>query len=119
MPFTREKKKKKLTGSNDQITPLPAKVLDRLAHNHLGLSRAVVLGIVEEVDAQVVRLLHAGKRLLVGRVPAVGHPAAEADGGDVEAGPAEAAVDHAGVSWFWEGHFAVCFMCVAFVGLRS
>lgn len=46
-------------GGDDEVVALPAKLLDRLAHHSLRLSRGIALGAVEEVDAGVVRGLHA------------------------------------------------------------
>lgn len=108
-----EKKRAAYLGRDDQVVPLPSKLLDRLAHDDLGLALGVHLGRVEEVDAAVVRRLHAGQRALCkhassatmvsspgagGRtlvdMAAVGEPAAERDGGDLEAGPAQKPVLH-------------------------
>lgn len=93
------------TCANDKITALPAKVLDSLSHHDLRLAGGIVLGRVEEVDAKIVGLLHASKRLLVLGVPSIGHPATQADGRDVQAGASEAAIDHARVSGFRPRHF--------------
>lgn len=49
---------------DDQVISVPAKVLDGLAHNDLGLSPSVSLSRIEEVDAAVVGSLHAGKGAL-------------------------------------------------------
>jgi hypothetical protein len=54
-------------------------MLDGLAHDNLSLASSVVFRGVEEVDTQIVRLLHASKRLLILGVTSVGHPATESD----------------------------------------
>jgi len=48
-------------GRDDEVVALPAKLLDRLPHHPLRLSRGIALGAVEEVDAGVVCGFHAGK----------------------------------------------------------
>lgn len=64
-------------GGDDDVVPLPAKLLDGLAHNLLGFALSVPFGAVEKVDAAVVRGLHTGICALTVDVPAVGEPAAE------------------------------------------
>lgn len=78
--------------ANNQIVPLPPILFNRLAHDNLALALGVAFCAVEEVDADVVGGFHNLKRLLVFHVTAVGEPAAERDGGDLEAGAAEEAV---------------------------
>ena len=61
-------------GRDNQVVPLPAKFLDRLAHDNLGLAARVGLGAVEEVDPGVVGGFHAVKGDLVANVATVGDP---------------------------------------------
>lgn len=55
-------------------------MLDGLAHDNLSLSSGVVFRGIEEVDTQIVRLLHASECLLILSVTSIGHPTAESDG---------------------------------------
>lgn len=91
-------------GADYEITALPAKFLDGLAHNNLGLASGVVLGRVEEVDTEIIRLLHTLKCLLILDVATKGQPSSEANGGNVEAGSTKPSVDHAGFAGFFPSH---------------
>lgn len=78
-----------------------ALVAEALGEKALGLAEAVDLGGVEEVDSQIEPGVNGANDLVFVDV-SVGAPhlpAAEADGGYVEAGQAEFPVFHARPSW--------------------
>ena len=79
-----------------------------ISHDALALAARVALRAVEEVYSGVVGGFHAGEGLRVVDVAAaglaVGEPAAEREGGDLEAAAAQEAVGHFG-EVFWGFHF--------------
>ena len=65
-----------------------------VADDLLGRAPHVHVGGVEEVDAEVVGLVDAVRRLLPGDAPAVGQPASEGDLADLYPAPAQPPVLH-------------------------
>src|SRR6185437_11929892 len=79
---------------DDVALTVPAELFDRRAHDLFGLAARVHLGVVEEVDARVMRDAQALEREIVVELRAEGHPRAEGQQADLEPGTAETAVLH-------------------------
>ena len=56
---------------DDNVVPIPAKVLDGPTHDALGLATGVGFGGIEEVDASVEGGFEACEGILVANVPSV------------------------------------------------
>lgn len=62
-------------GRDYEIVPLPAKLLDGLAHNFFGFASGVSLSAIEEVDTGIVSGFHAIECDLVSNVTSISDPA--------------------------------------------
>ena len=84
-------------GRNDVLVTLPAQLTERFAHNALGRTGGVALGIVKEVDSGILSGAEAlgcfsglSNLILIGE----GHPRAEGQHADLESGLTEATIFH-------------------------
>ena len=84
-----------LAGDHDLVARI---LLEHTAEEDLGVAARVGVGAVEEVDAGLPRLTYDLRRVLHGgRVLQPGHPAAQRDFADLDAGLADVAILHV---WF-------------------
>ena len=81
-------------GGHNVRRAAPTECLERSAHDPLRLTFRVHLGVVEEVDARVVRGGHALARDLRVELISVRHPGAQRERTYLEAGAPEPAIDH-------------------------
>jgi len=72
-----------------------AQVGDHVAHDLFGTAVGITLGVVEEVDAMIPGGGHQVAGLIARDLVAEGHPGAEGQGGNRQAGGAQATVLHA------------------------
>ena len=81
-------------GRNDVRCTTPAELLEHVAHDVLGLSLGVDLGVIEEVDARIIGGSHAFARGIVTELRAVADPRAEGELAQLQARRAQPAVIH-------------------------
>ena len=62
------------TWSKRHTTRAAAEFLEHVAHDDLGLALGVHLGVVEKIDARIVRCSHAFARRVIAELRAVGYP---------------------------------------------
>src|SRR5690606_8757911 len=87
---------------NDEAAAAPFALFEDVAHYALCLAGGVALGVVEEVHARVVGGVHEFFGDGVADLVAEGHPRAEGERADFEAGVSEGAVEHGhGVARPW------------------
>ena len=81
---------------NEVAAAAPAGFFENGAHDNFGLAIGIGLGVVEEIDAGVVGGVEEAVCDGVTDLFAEGHPGAEGEGGDLQAGFSEGAVEHRG-----------------------